>query len=216
MTDYHDLCRKLWGHEEVRKAWGEWRDGDGYLFLPTKFVHRVGGKHAKSVEEMALYPQSTFPIFPLSDSITPGRGLLGMILETEEISGIEYIPQSNGLVLLHVTFYRTVLPHRQDFFAATLETAAATLLLEILEGKDEDKVTVGPHKWEDEHGKHSAAFYPFINGRACPALAHCHFCRFYAGEDTKCRKAQEVGEDDKLYSFCGPVCGYFNVTGGRQ
>ena len=158
MTDLEqltDLCRELWKHKEVREAWGEWRVGDngwndhtGERFTVTQLMLDATGWHGG--DEPYMYYETEngertgvrikasciHPIIPLSDPLTPARGLLGMLKDALETKWEG--PMSLELILKQVAFYAT------KHAIPTPETAAATLLLEILE--DDPSVEDG---WDD-------------------------------------------------------------------
>ncbi|NGQ95043.1 hypothetical protein G3578_07570 [Brevibacillus sp. SYP-B805] len=66
---------------------------------------------------------------------------------------------------------------------------------------------IRPHKWDNC----KADFFPFVDGEPRHDLANCCHCVHFINYETNCRKVQEVGDegDDKIYPFCGPICGYF-------
>jgi len=70
------------------------------------------------------------------------------------------------------------------------------------------------HTWEISGERHSADFFPFIDNIPRFDLANCDHC-IYGGSilGGYCDKGREMKDknDSKLYLFCGPVCGYFEL-----
>lgn len=72
---------------------------------------------------------------------------------------------------------------------------------------------IHPHSWKSRYSsRFRADFFPFVDGVPRYDLK-CEDCDFYIDDNTDCRKAKEIGTDDKLYPFCGPICGYFKAEG---
>jgi hypothetical protein len=73
------------------------------------------------------------------------------------------------------------------------------------------KVELHPYEYTKEGRHHSADFFPFVDGKPRPDLNHCSYCIFDNGTD-ECEKAKRITKsDDKLYLFCGNICGYFTL-----
>ena len=66
------------------------------------------------------------------------------------------------------------------------------------------------HKWTENGERHESPFFVFLDGQPRFDLSDCSKCRHYRYDDD-CVMAIKVGKsgDDKLYPFCGRVCGYF-------
>ena len=66
------------------------------------------------------------------------------------------------------------------------------------------------HEWMAEGERHVSPFFVWVDGKPRFDLSDCAMCGHYRGEEP-CAMAVEVGDDgdDKLYPFCGRVCGYF-------
>ena len=56
-------------------------------------------------------------------------------------------------------------------------------------------------------------FFAFVDGKPRPDI-NCRDCIHFVDDETNCLKAQEVGADDKIYPFCGQICGYFDLKDG--
>ena len=65
------------------------------------------------------------------------------------------------------------------------------------------------HEWKVGDEKHVSPFFVWVDGKPRFDL-DCTVCGHYRGDDP-CEMAVKVGDegDDKLYPFCGRVCGYF-------
>lgn len=77
------------------------------------------------------------------------------------------------------------------------------------------EVELRSYKYE-RHGRScSADFFPFVDSEPRHDINSCDFCIHY-NETPTCEKAKEIGEkaDDKLYLFCGAICGYFEWRRG--
>ena len=75
------------------------------------------------------------------------------------------------------------------------------------------KLELKPHKWKEGDRNCAGDFFPFVDGEPKPEIANCCYCTHYV-EGGDCKKGKEVVADDKLYAFCGPVCGYFALVFG--
>jgi hypothetical protein len=68
------------------------------------------------------------------------------------------------------------------------------------------------HEWEERGENHASPFFVWVDEQPRFDLSDCEKCRYYRGDDP-CAMAVKVGDkgDDKLYPFCGHVCGYFDM-----
>ena len=80
------------------------------------------------------------------------------------------------------------------------------------------------HEWKENGENHASPFFVWVDGQPSFVLSDCDKCRHYRGDDP-CAMAVKVGVggDEKLYPFCGRVCGYFDmpnaaltVSGGQE
>ena len=76
----------------------------------------------------------------------------------------------------------------------------------------EIKVELKPYSWEINGELYRSDFFPFVDGIPRKDLASCNNCIFDNGTD-ECEKTKEIRnkKDDKLYLFCGAICGYFTL-----
>lgn len=124
--EFLEKCREL--YEKHVKEWWEWRHGDPYRADNETWIAGPEGP-------ISSLRYEAFPIFQLSDPITPERSLLGMIKTIK--------PQHKFWLSLAMTetdgwaccFYSGVLIIAETE-ASTPDLAAARLLLELLEGKE--------------------------------------------------------------------------------
>ena len=78
---------------------------------------------------------------------------------------------------------------------------------------------IKPHKWIDKAGHLVRSdFFPFIDNKPRYDLNNCENCIFYLGAGEKCQKAWQIPDvgDDKLYLFCGDICGYFQLKHKKE
>ena len=78
-------------------------------------------------------------------------------------------------------------------------------------------IELKPHRWDEGEKHHRADFFPFVDGIPRHDLANCDQCVFGKTiQDGTCDKGREVGDkkDSRLYLFCGPICGYFEMEVG--
>lgn len=68
------------------------------------------------------------------------------------------------------------------------------------------------YQWKDESGRHySADFFPFIDGEPAHDINDCRHCIHDNGTG-ECEAAKTLPRgDNKLYLFCGSICGYFTI-----
>lgn len=77
------------------------------------------------------------------------------------------------------------------------------------------QIEIKSHSWIGRDGaKYHADFFPFIDGKPdysidCEQCVHSN----QNNPDTDCDKAKEIVSDEKIYPFCGPICGYFKMRG---
>jgi hypothetical protein len=73
------------------------------------------------------------------------------------------------------------------------------------------KVELKPHRWREAGRNMRADFFPFVDGEPRHDINHCQYCVYDNGTG-ECEKAKIVKKDDeKLYLFCGSICGYFQI-----
>jgi hypothetical protein len=74
-------------------------------------------------------------------------------------------------------------------------------------------VVIEPYSWMERGECYRSDFFPFVNGEPRFDIT-CRNCMHFRGGDVDCVKATEVGEqgDDKIYPFCGVICGYFTLN----
>ena len=77
------------------------------------------------------------------------------------------------------------------------------------------KLELKPHRWKEDGRNCAGDFFPFVDGDPAPEIADCCYCTHFV-ENEDCKKAGQVGADDKLFAFCGPVCGYFALVFGSS
>lgn len=79
------------------------------------------------------------------------------------------------------------------------------------------EIEIKKHHWEEYGESYFADFFPFVDGKPRHDLNNCENCVFWNFDDKLgiCDKARELnGEsDDRLYPFCGDICGYFKLRG---
>ena len=69
-------------------------------------------------------------------------------------------------------------------------------------------ITIQSHSWEESGKNYHSDFFVFVDGKPSFELSDCIKCQHYI-EYGDCKIAREKGCDDKIYPFCGRVCGYF-------
>lgn len=74
------------------------------------------------------------------------------------------------------------------------------------------QIEIKRHEWKERGENHASPFFVWVGGEPRFDLSDCAKCRHYRGDDS-CAMAVQVGDkgDDKLYPFCGKVCGYFDM-----
>ena len=97
-----------------------------------------------------------------------------------------------------------------SFYPINDDREALDEIMEILDSHSLHKATkleIKPHKWEEKGESYSSDFFPFIGDEPRHDLADCQHCEFYIPE-SNCQKVSKI-PDNKLYPFCGNICGYF-------
>jgi len=49
----------------------------------------------------------------------------------------------------------------------------------------------------------------YVNGKE--SNINCYQCKYYNGEEKDCKMSSKV-PDERIYPFCGAVCGYFEFN----
>lgn len=74
------------------------------------------------------------------------------------------------------------------------------------------KVEIKSYTWKGEKGEnYRSDFYPFVDGIPRHDI-DCKDCIYFKGKEENCLKVKETGgRDEKIYPFCGSICGYFEL-----
>jgi len=82
----------------------------------------------------------------------------------------------------------------------------------ITKGKSVNTIKLKPHDYKLNGENIHADFFPFVKGKPRYDLNSCDHCMFDNGTG-ECEKAKKIKgqSDDKLYLFCGNICGYFEL-----
>ena len=78
-------------------------------------------------------------------------------------------------------------------------------------------IEIRHHEWKERGENYASPFFVWLDGEPRFDLSDCAKCRHYRN-DEPCAMAVQVGDkgDDKLYPFCGRVCGYFEMPNHPQ
>ena len=74
------------------------------------------------------------------------------------------------------------------------------------------KYEVKPHTWREKGECFHSDFFVFVDDKPRLDLSNCAKCSYFNGKYACSMAKLAEDDDDKIYPFCGVVCGYFDLV----